>query len=300
MNATEHISDFLNCLSDANIIVDKYSNIVFANTYFFKLFGFNKNEIFNKKLDVIIPSYFAKQHHKKVDDFISNKCQSRNMTSRGTILCVRSNGEFFRARISIANIYFDGMDCAIATIFDVTSTEKLIEDLHVKAFKDPLTGLFNRHELDRIINKSSDLLFSSSSYIVTYLDLDDFKVVNDTYGHNVGDLLLKGVSSRLIESVRECDMCFRVGGDEFIILFKLADSYKEEYQIDAIKCKITNILSKPFSIDGLSSQLKVEFSMGFSVYSKHSCHLNEVIKKADKDMYKIKFKDKNFKRIFYN
>ncbi|WP_180804562.1 diguanylate cyclase domain-containing protein, partial [Vibrio parahaemolyticus] len=114
--------------------------------------------------------------------------------------------------------------------------------------------------------------------IVTYLDLDEFKVVNDTYGHNVGDLLLKGVSSRLIESVRECDMCFRVGGDEFIILFKLSDSYREEYQIDAIKCKITNILSKPFSIDGLSSELKVNFSMGFAVYPKHGCHLNEVIK----------------------
>ncbi|TCN78584.1 PAS domain S-box-containing protein/diguanylate cyclase (GGDEF)-like protein [Vibrio crassostreae] len=292
MNATKHISDFLNCLSDANVIVDKYSNIVFANSHFFRLFGFNRNEVLGKKLDVIVPSHFAQQYHKKVYDFISNKYQGRNMSSSGTILCVRSNGEFFRARISIANIIFDGINCAIVTIFDVTSTEKLIEDLHVKAFKDPLTGLFNRHELDRIINKSSDLLFSSSSYMVTYLDLDDFKVVNDTYGHNVGDLVLKGFSSRLVESVRECDMCFRVGGDEFIILFKLVDSYREEFQIDAIRSKITNILSKPFSIDGLSSELKVDYCMGVAVYPKHSFNLNEVIKKADKDMYKIKFKEK--------
>ncbi|PHS72653.1 MAG: diguanylate cyclase [Cycloclasticus sp.] len=169
----------------------------------------------------------------------------------------------------------------INRIIAAKKSEKQIFDL---AHKDPLTGLMNRSLFTK---KASELLTrhekDGKMMAIIFLDLDRFKLVNDSYGHEAGDLLLKIVAERLSGSVRHVDIVSRFGGDEFVIALTDIKSYEI---IEQLAHKIQNNLSRPFVF--LEKEMHVNASIGISVFPSSGCTISDLIKNADIAMYASK------------
>ena len=158
-------------------------------------------------------------------------------------------------------------------------------------FKNSLTGLPNRRLFHKILSRL--LLEAETSgqlLAVLYIDLDGFKEVNDTYGHEKGDLVLEETARRLIRAVRGSDIVFRMGGDEFVLLLSRIMADKE---IQHVCERILSEIRQPFQ---LSEDLFVEMtaSIGVSVYPRDGQDEKELLSRADQAMYRIKKSDKNY------
>jgi diguanylate cyclase (GGDEF)-like protein len=116
-----------------------------------------------------------------------------------------------------------------------------------------------------------------------YVDLDQFKQVNDTYGHAVGDLLLQAVANRLKGCVRETDTVARIGGDEFVVLL---DSIQGSADAGIVDNKIRHVLDQPLRLDGHS--LSILPSIGIALYPEHGTEEKQLFKHADEAMYAVK------------
>ncbi|MBT2658645.1 GGDEF domain-containing protein [Bacillus sp. ISL-18] len=147
--------------------------------------------------------------------------------------------------------------------------------------KDYLTGLYNRRFIDEIFPKlKSSVDRKNQQLSLLILDCNNFKQINDTYGHKAGDLVLKDVSSMLLTCVRDCDIIARWGGDEFLIVAPNSDQEGIKTMIKCIE-KELNELSK-------RSGNHISVSAGMAIYPNDSNNLDNLIKIADKNMYKLK------------
>ncbi|GAD89780.1 hypothetical protein VHA01S_027_00360 [Vibrio halioticoli NBRC 102217] len=288
MEQSDEISQFLDFLADAILIVDQHSNIVFANKSCARLFGYEREVLLTlKPNDLMLPD--ATNHHDaKVSHFVLNQSQARAMMSRSIMPCRNANGDGFNARISIANIVFNGKRCGIATLQDYSRVQQLIDELKDEANTDALTGLFNKRHLDNVLTNQSLRVLDSGCLGVAYLDLNGFKLINDTYGHDIGDQLLLEISKRLTGRLRSSDICFRVGGDEFLILFNINDHNNYEKEGKGIATKLHQLISEPVSIDKVDADLTVGVSIGIGIYPHDDRELSALIEKTDRAMYLAK------------
>jgi len=158
------------------------------------------------------------------------------------------------------------------------------------ATHDGLTDLPNRSLLmDRLEQASHRAHRSKKKYAVLFIDLDGFKPINDTLGHDIGDKVLKTVSARLLGAVRETDTAARFGGDEFVLLLTDLDT---KDAASAIAQKILDALSVPMDFDGIEA--RVGASIGIAFYPDNGDTAEAVLKKADEAMYDVKGGGKNF------
>jgi len=172
-------------------------------------------------------------------------------------------------------------------------SDEAIEASEVKikylAYHDHLTGLPNRLFLSEQLNHAISLASRMEKMIATmFLDLDDFKMINDTMGHDIGDELLVEVSKRLVNTLRKCDIVARIGGDEFIILIENVENI--DY-INIISKKIIECFNKPFRLNG--QECFVTTSLGIAIYPVDGENAEVLIKNADISMYKAKGSGKN-------
>ena len=169
------------------------------------------------------------------------------------------------------------------------------ENLHVLAHIDPVTCLPNRNAFNDKLGfalKRADRQETSVGLLL--LDLDNFKVVNDTLGHDTGDQLLRQVAQRLTQTLRVTDIICRIGGDEFVVIVEPAN---DELEPDQVARKILRALGEPFVVD--SHQLFVSASIGVSVYPKDAADAAAVVRCADIAMYHAKNKGKNAFEVFH-
>ncbi len=178
-------------------------------------------------------------------------------------------------------VHFAVLRQRISRLLHAASVERHVRQL---AYTDPLTGLPNRTtlsaHLNDLINKVRD---SGEMLAMLFLDLDRFKLVNDTLGHNVGDLLLKAVADRLQRCVRGGDMVARLGGDEFTIII---DRARSRDAVARIAQTICDSLDQPFSFSG--QEIFVSTSIGISLYPLDGDDIGELMKHADTAMFRAK------------
>ena len=188
-------------------------------------------------------------------------------------------------------------------IYNMLEVRLLYKQLELKnseleslAMHDSLTGLPNRRLLtDRLSLAIAHARRNKSAMAVMYLDLDGFKQINDTLGHDAGDTLLSMVATRLMSAVREEDTVARLGGDEFaVVLWDL----KSDYDLSMLASKIIQSVSLPFSIQG--SDLSITTSVGISIYPTHGENVETLIKQADLALHEAKCSGKNDYRIAVN
>ena len=176
---------------------------------------------------------------------------------------------------------------AIGTHTDISEFKENEINLKHKAEHDPLTGLINRSIFEDRVEQAILLAKrQKSSLALLFVDLDEFKQINDLYGHDCGDLILRSTASRLLSCIRDMDSCARYGGDEFVLL--LQDIKGEENIINIVKT-ILQQFSKKIIID--QQEFMVTLSIGIAIYPKDG--EESLIKKADSAMYFVKKHGKN-------
>ncbi len=167
-------------------------------------------------------------------------------------------------------------------------------ELEYIAFTDPLTGLLNRRAIENFIDRMiARYKRGASKFAILYLDLDNFKPINDTFGHDIGDKVLMEVSLRLKKLIRENDSVGRIGGDEFIILL---DDISESEQSSVMAERIVKSFNEPFIIDGHS--IMMSFSIGISIYPDNGEYRLSLFKAADMAMYQAKERGKNCYKFY--
>ncbi len=169
-----------------------------------------------------------------------------------------------------------------------------VKELEALALQDPLTGLANRRlATERMFIALAHGRRNASAMAVIYLDLDGFKSVNDTWGHGVGDLLLKTVAERLVGTVREEDTVARLGGDEFMIsLWHVVDQAAAE----VVAHKVIEVLSQPYQLDG--HEVRVTASAGIALFPAAGEDTETLMKHADQALYAAKKAGKNAAHVF--
>ncbi len=155
-------------------------------------------------------------------------------------------------------------------------------NLNRKANNDPLTDLYNhRYFCDRLDGRVAD--GGREPYAVVFVDLDDFKKINDGYGHHVGDDILQTTAARLKNCIREADIVARMGGDEFAIL---VNSEVSDKSLKELRCRIRRSICSPIVVDG--GRHRVGASIGYAIHHQNHANTQHLLQQADQDMYRDK------------
>lgn len=187
----------------------------------------------------------------------------------------------------------------VSIIQDVTEQKNAENKIKKLAFYDPLTLLPNRRMLLQKLNKNLSLCKENKNHgVIMFLDLDRFKSLNDTLGHDYGDLLLKKVAQRLRECVKKDDMVARIGGDEFIILLSGANSSLEKIKQHAriVSQRVLDVLNEPFEL--LGYQYHTSPSIGVVVFGEKENTEEDLLRYADIAMYQAKKSGRNLIKFF--
>lgn len=205
--------------------------------------------------------------------------------------CLRKNGETLWV-LSMLSLIRDAKDKPLYFIFqtqNITLQKKAEERLSHMAYHDPLTHLANRNKLEQFINH---ILATSrrhqQGFALLFLDLDRFKNINDTMGHEAGDLLLQIIGERLKSTVRNSDMVARLGGDEFVLL--ISDVKKTE-SVALIAQKILNTIMQVVVVKG--QEIYITTSVGISLYPYDGQNMQTLMKNADLALYRAKEHGRN-------
>ncbi len=172
-------------------------------------------------------------------------------------------------------------------IENVSDEVSSVADLYHKATHDPLTGLANRNLFYQAFSTYASNLSHSNKIVILYIDLDHFKRINDTLGHDVGDELLMTTARRITSSLRGNDLAARLGGDEFVVM--LVDVESE--QIESVTNRIFKLLNKPITFD--NHEVYTTCSMGVCIYPDDGGKIDQLIKRADMALYHAKESGRN-------
>lgn len=268
------------------ILTDNELRIQQINKTFSEVTGYEFAEVVGKT-----PAILQSGHHD--DDFYKNMWATLKRTGmwQGQIFNRRKNGEVYSEWLSIYSIKNKNGDVInfIGLFSDLTEKQMTQDHIHHLAHYDALTSLPNRLLfMERLRQNIVMTRRKGTPLALFFLDLDGFKKINDSLGHDAGDLLLQEVALRLKKYMRESDTVSRLGGDEFTIII---DGYSEVNDIIIVVNKILKELSAPFKIG--ERFVYITASIGISIYPEDGHDIQELIKNADTAMYAAKEKGKN-------
>jgi diguanylate cyclase (GGDEF)-like protein/PAS domain S-box-containing protein len=203
-------------------------------------------------------------------------------------------GQPFLAEVLLNAMQIKGRPVLQAVVRDITERKRAEEEIRRLAFYDALTGLPNRTLLnDRLQQALIVAKREQGMGALMFLDLDKFKQINDTLGHDIGDQLLQQAAARMLKCVRESDTVARIGGDEFIVLLRPMDDVQDALKVAE---KIRVVLRQPFEVAGHS--LSISSSIGIAIYPEHGSDGIELSKHADIAMYQAKDSGRDNVKLF--
>lgn len=195
-----------------------------------------------------------------------------------------AGGTEFWALVSSQAVAYGGEPCILTSINNIDARKRDEEAMHRLAYHDGLTKLPNRTMLFENMKQSlARVQRRGATLTILFIDLDRFKQINDTLGHDAGDALLREIAARLVESVRASDLVARFGGDEFVVLLE-AD--REPEVVTTVARKILDALGQTVMLDGRS--VRVTASIGISTYPDDGMDIEALIRNADLAMYRAK------------
>jgi diguanylate cyclase (GGDEF)-like protein/PAS domain S-box-containing protein len=262
---------------DGIAILDESLRFTYVNDALAKLYGFSRrSELEQQPLSVLYDAPEIELFERSVLPAVRTEGRWRGET-RGR----RRDGAAFPQEISISAIEGGGFVCVVRDVTERTYAEDQIKHL---AYHDALTNLPNRLLMkDRLSVAISHAQRDKTRLAVLFLDLDRFKVINDSLGHNIGDQLLQAVAARLSSCVRDSDTVSRLGGDEFTVI--LPDLGRSDDGAIVAE-KILDAIRHPFSLDG--REFFMTTSVGISLFPEDGGDAEALLKNADTAMYQAK------------
>ncbi len=296
--STLHTQAILDNMADGVVTYDSKGTIQSFNKAASIMFGYPAVAVIGSDISVLTPPARHTEYwplRKQFVDFRSKEPETLALEFEA----IRRDGTLFPMALSISKISSAGRHLGIGILRDVTERRKKEEEISRLAFYDPLTELPNRRLLmDRLKQATATSARKGSHAAVMFLDLDHFKQLNDTLGHDMGDILLQEVARRLRGCVREVDSVARLGGDEFVLLMEAMSSDAQEaaMQAEAIALKVLSSLGQPYVL-GEHSHTSTP-SIGIVVFMAQEHSVDDLLKKADVAMYQAKSAGRNTVRFF--
>lgn len=280
--------EIVDTIRDPLLVLDESLTVIYASRNFYKIFlvtedetiGQNINELGNGQwnisdLKTLLREILTKHHsveNYEIKHHFSNIGKKTMLLNARKVISPNSSAP----RILLA-------------IEDISEKKALEEKLVRMATTDQLTGLYNRHKFNEILDDRISLSKRTNQPIALLsLDLDLFKSVNDSFGHQVGDELLKAVAHKICANIRSTDTPARLGGDEFGLIVFNPSCLKE---LKLLVQRIIDQISSPVVIQGVT--VKVGVSIGVSLFPSHSSQKEELIKFSDEALYKAKNQGRN-------
>ena len=278
-------------VNTAVIVTDKNTIIIKMNPAFTAITGYTAEDALGKTPHLLSSGSHSRKFYEEMWATIN-----KEGSWQGEIINRKKSGELFTEWLSINAVKNkDGVVSNYVSLFSDISERKAEEAyIHNLAHYDSLTGLPNRTLLtDRLQQALAAARRERSHMALMFIDLDKFKPVNDTLGHQVGDLVLKEAAKRMLDCLRESDSAARIGGDEFIVLLPMID---ESADAVAVAEKIRYSLNLPFATAG--NNLNISSSIGVAVYPEHGTDEKNLLRNADTAMYFAKESGRNRVTLF--
>lgn len=281
------LNDFLDLIPVPIFIKDIEGRYINCNQAFETFVGLSRDVMLNKTVfelwDKELAEVYQQKDQELFDDPGLQVYESRVKNQDGSVAVV----QFHKATFTQDN---DGLAGLIGVIFDRTHERQLEDELRELAENDSLTGLTNRRAGMNLIKSllNGEAAPNDIEFTLGIFDIDGFKLVNDHFGHDAGDKVLQSVKTIAATVLREYDLIFRYGGDEFIIFLPDTDASKAQI----IANRLREAFEKyPFAIGGESLVLTI--SLGIASYPQHGQDLDRLINLSDQAMYKAKRAGRN-------
>lgn len=293
-NSQSQLQAIIQNAMDGIITMNEVGEIMGFNPAAEHIFGYTQRDVLGKNVKMLMPEPMHSQH----DGYLNRYVQTGEAKVIGVcgreVVALRKNGEQFPMELSASEMVLAGVRYFVGIVRDITERKQAERKIAHLAHYDYLTDLPNRALFMECLERSV-VLAKRNVYklAVLFLDLDGFKKINDTLGHDAGDLLLQSVAQRLKAAIRESDTVARVGGDEFILVLN-------EIGVDENAAftanKIILALSEAFELKG--QRCHVGGSIGISIYPDGALDSDGLIKQADDAMYLAKQRGKNTYRFY--
>ncbi|MBT8129097.1 MAG: EAL domain-containing protein, partial [Gammaproteobacteria bacterium] len=279
----EHAQVTLHSISEAVITTDIEMNIIYMNPIARRITGWNEEEAIGMPIDTVF-RLIHEESRKPVNSTI-NEC----LSSQGTVLfeepaiLINKNGDEFAVENSSSPIRGHNGELigAVLVFRNITHIRNLSKKMEFQATHDALTGLINRHEFEHqlkiAVQSARD---GNRSHAICYLDLDQFKIVNDTCGHIAGDQLLKEIAALMPHNIRASDCLARLGGDEFGVLMFDCPIKQAEKVADSLRAAI-----RDFTFSWDRKTFDVGVSIGLVPIRKDSGSVQDVLRRSDSACY---------------
>jgi diguanylate cyclase (GGDEF)-like protein/PAS domain S-box-containing protein len=268
---------------DAIVTIDADGYVVEFNPAAERLFGYAREAAIGREMAaLIIPERLRDLHREGVTRAAAGG-GGRLIGRHLKLPAMRADGSEFPAELTITRLDTGARPMLTGQIRDITDREQAEAALRHLAYHDPLTGLANRTQLEEHLDKAlARAQRDDAAVALLYVDLDRFKLVNDSFGHGIGDEVLQAVGRRMERVLRGGDVLARHGGDEFLVL--LGDLHGDARQAaETVARKLVGALRQPFAISGLEFQ--IDGTVGISLYPDDADSADALLRHADTAMY---------------
>ena len=283
--------DLIESSPDAIVIMNREGLIKLVNRQTENLFGYAREELLGRPLEMLMPERFREAHRAHRAGYARSP-KIRTMGGGLELAALHKDGTEFSTEINLSPMETREGLVVISTIRDITERKQAEALIQRAAYEDAVSGLPNRNSLnDRLMDAVRQDNSEGKPMALLLMDLERFKEVNDTFGHQLGDRLIGDVGRRIQKAVREDDFVARLGGDEFAILLSRLRGLQD---IDRVIQKIQKALEPSFELEGIP--VAVEAAIGIALYPSDGRDAGTLLRHADVAMYEAKKSGRGYAR----
>ncbi len=282
------LNSIVNTAADGIIVVDEAGTIEFVNAAMERLFGWKALELIGRNAScLMLPRQRARR-----SKYLATHTADPGITpvgGRRELKAQRKDGSTFAVELAVSEMQIDGCRKFTGIVRDVTERRRADKRIRYLAHYDELTGLPNRAFFVRLLEAALHDSAQSKAQVATlFIELDRFKLINDTLGHDAGDAILRQVAARLSEALRQHDVAARFGGDGFVVLVRDCDGPAQAAQAAQ---RLLAVLAQPYALEGHEYHLTA--SIGISIFPGDGSDTQALLKHAETAMYRAKSEGRN-------
>ena len=266
---------------EAILTIDQLGMVKSYNKAAERIFGYVAAEVIGANVKMLMPSPYTDEHDAHLERY-RREHTPRIIGSGRKVQGRRKNGEVFPMRLAVTELQLSTGNQFIGLVSDISDEEAARQRIEFLALHDPLTSLPNRACFNEALAQACSRIQGQSGAVL-FIDLDGFKPINDSHGHEAGDEALVTVAKRLRHNLADKDMVARLGGDEFVVLLSASENAA---QASAVAQRLLEAISKPMTLFGNACQLGA--SIGIALMPQHGSSANEILGAADNAMYAAK------------
>lgn len=286
----QQIHELLEIAEDGILLFDEELKLLHGNSGAERILGYSRDELKSMYIEQLLPAHRSNNAYIELDQYIHDPNSPASFSVQNRLHLKHKNGKEIPVSVSLTKKKHTDQTLLIAIIKDISELDDRLKLLEKRAFVDPLTQTLNRTAFQSFADKLSlhELRKSDNTFCALLMDIDDFKSINDTFGHDAGDMVLIHFAKAIKTVLRNGDRLFRTGGEEFVIITtnlseKDAKRFAQRVLQVVRACKIVYD----------NKRIKITCSIGVCVIDSHKSDIFNAVKRADQAMYQAKRQGKN-------